>query len=240
MGCGTSGQIHVESPGPSNEPEVMAKLVPEEPPTPQPEEKPGEQPKSEQPAAEVPVIREFRKPRAKPERRQFCFLFGETNEERKIISFNAKQLGFSTISSRSKIPSPPLKYQPVEVIYEESQELFSSNLFSSNSHPPYNFMLALWLDAEKIFLCGGVSYDFDNISSEAFLFDSRSEQMAGTKKLGNNLMGTRFEKLPFMHVRRYSHMGVVMTIESLKYVFVFGGRTEGDQIIPHSEKYSVT
>lgn len=101
-------------------------------------------------------------------------------------------------------------------------------------------MLALWLDHEKILLCGGVSYDFDHISSEAFLFDSRSDAPAGTKKLGNNLMGTRFEKLPFMHVRRYSHMGVVMTIESLKYVFVFGGRTEGDQIIQACEKYSVT
>lgn len=53
-------------------------------------------------------------------------------------------------------------------------------------------------------------------------------------------MGTRFEKLPFMHVRRYSHMGAVMSIEGLKYVFVFGGRTEGDQIIPQCEKYSVT
>jgi hypothetical protein len=53
-------------------------------------------------------------------------------------------------------------------------------------------------------------------------------------------MGTRFEKLPFMHMRRYSHMGVVMSIDTLKYVFVFGGRTENDKIVPHCERYSIT
>lgn len=56
------------------------------------------------------------------------------------------------------------------------------------------------------------------------MFDSRADQLQ-QKKLGNNLMGTRFEKLPFMNSRRYSHMGVVMTVDSLKYVYVFGGRT---------------
>jgi hypothetical protein len=80
------------------------------------------------------------------------------------------------------------------------------------------------------------------MSSEAFLFDSRSDNVFGgsSKNLGNNIMGTRFEKLPFMHMRRYSHMGVVMSIDALKYVFIFGGRTENDKIIPYCERYSIT
>lgn len=43
-------------------------------------------------------------------------------------------------------------------------------------------------------------------------------------KLGNNLIGSKFDKLPFMSNKRYSHMGVVYSIGLLKYVYVFGGR----------------
>ena len=44
-------------------------------------------------------------------------------------------------------------------------------------------------------------------------------------------MGINFEKLALMKTKRYSHMGVYLRAGKLSYVFVFGGRTEGDTII---------
>lgn len=34
-------------------------------------------------------------------------------------------------------------------------------------------------------------------------------------------------------------MGVVVTVDTMKYVYVFGGRTEGDRIFGECERYSV-
>jgi hypothetical protein len=53
-------------------------------------------------------------------------------------------------------------------------------------------MLALMLDNQKIFLCGGVTYDFDYISSESFFFDTQADMSITKNKLGHNLMGTKF------------------------------------------------
>ena len=108
------------------------------------------------------------------------FLFGQTSTERKIVSFNTTPLGFDIINSRNNNPSPT-KYAPTEVILEESQELFSSHLFCSTSHPPYNFMFATYIKPKVIFLCGGVNFDFDNVSNEAFLYnaDKKVEESNG-------------------------------------------------------------
>ena len=99
-------------------------------------------------------------------------------------------------------------------------------------------MLALWLDRNRIFLCGGVSHDFDFVSSESFIFDTGVQKM-GSHKLGNNLMGSRFDKLPFMSSKRYSHMGVVYSVGLLTYIYVFGGRGSNDELMPECEKYSI-
>lgn len=57
-------------------------------------------------------------------------------------------------------------------------------------------MLALWIDAKKVFLCGGINFDFDFISNEAFVYDTSVTELSisGVKslKLGNNLMGSKF------------------------------------------------
>lgn len=84
----------------------------------------------------------------------------------------------------------------------------------------------MWLDAKKIFLCGGINFDFDFVSNEAFIYNTQAMELSGVKnnKLGNNLMGSKFEKLPFMATKRYSQMGVVYSVGLLKYVYVFGGR----------------
>lgn len=52
------------------------------------------------------------------------------------------------------------------------------------------------------------------------------------RRIGNNLMGSKFEKLPFMKYKRYSHMGAYCKTGKLGYVYIFGGRSEDDQTIP--------
>ena len=42
--------------------------------------------------------------------------------------------------------------------------MLASNLFNTNSHPPYNYMFTTYISAETIFLCGGVNYAFDYVS----------------------------------------------------------------------------
>lgn len=59
-------------------------------------------------------------------------------------------------------------------------------------------------------------------------------------KLGNNLMGSKFEKVSFMHNKRYSQMGVVYSVGLLKYVYVFGGRGVNNELLKDCEKFSVT
>ena len=69
-----------------------------------------------------------------------AFIFGQSENERKILLLDCEKMQFSILSTRGQSPNPPHKYQPSEVIFEESQELLASNLFNNNSHPPYNFM----------------------------------------------------------------------------------------------------
>jgi hypothetical protein len=38
-------------------------------------------------------------------------------------------------------------------------------------------------------------------------------------------MGNKFDRLPLMKTRRYSHMGVYLKVGKLGYVYVLGGRT---------------
>lgn len=45
------------------------------------------------------------------------------------------------------------------------------------------------------------------------------------RRIGNNLMGSKFERLSMMRNKRYSHMGVFLKAGKLGYVYIFGGRT---------------
>lgn len=77
---------------------------------------------------------------------------------------------FSLLSNRTQMPNTPNKYQPKDVIFEESQEMLASSLFNNNSRPPYNFMFITFISDETIFLSGGVNFNFDYVSDEAFYF----------------------------------------------------------------------
>lgn len=103
-------------------------------------------------------------------------------------------------------------------------------MFDRNSHPPYNFMFITFISDETIFLCGGVNAKFDYFSDEAFFFRVSSianeEPQSRRTKGGNSLMGNKFEKLPHMHHRRFSHMGAFFKTGKLGYIYVFGGRNE--------------
>lgn len=147
---------------------------------------------------------------------------------------------FSIISSKPQGGSTPQKYQPKEVIFEESQEMLASHLFNNNSHPPYNYMFTTFISPEAIFLCGGVNYNFDYVSEEAFLFRLASiTQNPPPRRKGYGLVGNKFEKLPCMKRKRFSHMGAHLRIDKLSYVLVFGGRDEDEELLNSCEQYSV-
>ena len=109
-------------------------------------------------------------------------------------------------------------------------------MYNSFSHPPYNYMFATYVEAGQVFLCGGANYDFDHVSNEAFFFRVNQEQpsmlsksrLKKERRIVNNLMGSKFDRLSFMKHRRYSHMGVHLKVGKLGYIFVMGGRTEND------------
>ena len=93
-----------------------------------------------------------------------AFLYGQSNSERKIVLLDISMNQLSIVSCRSNLPQTPHKYQPENIILEESQEMLNSNLFNKFSHPPYNFMFATFVSEDTIFLCGGVNYEFDYVS----------------------------------------------------------------------------
>lgn len=114
---------------------------------------------------------------------------------------DCEKMQFSILSSRGQVPPTPHKYQPKDIILEESQEMLASNLFNKNSHPPYNFMFITFIEDETIFLCGGVNYEFDYVSEETFFYRvNKSEELQlnspaikrSKRAIGNNLVGTKF------------------------------------------------
>ena len=86
-------------------------------------------------------------------------LFGETKTHRKIIEFDFASKTASTLSSRVRIPIPQIKYDSLELLYEESQDIFNPTSYGVTSLPPFNSMLALYLQEDIVFLCGGKDYD---------------------------------------------------------------------------------
>jgi hypothetical protein len=101
-------------------------------------------------------------------------------------------------------------------------------------------MFATFVKYNTIFLCGGINFNLDNVSSEAFYYYTKYDNtttvntpskpdkavsLKQKRKIGYNLMGTKFERLAMMKTRRYSHMGVHYKAGKLSYVYVLGGRT---------------
>lgn len=69
------------------------------------------------------------------------------------------------ISSRVRIPVPRVTYDPIELMYEESQEIFHLGVYGLSVQPPFNRMLALWLQSNIIMLSGGRDFDGYNIKN---------------------------------------------------------------------------
>ncbi len=45
------------------------------------------------------------------------------------------------------------------------------NLFNEEPKPPFNCMVGLIISGDRIFLCGGTSYEEDQVSNESFIFN---------------------------------------------------------------------
>ena len=67
------------------------------------------------------------------------------------------------ISTRTRIPVPKVHYDPLELMYEESQEVFHLGLIGMSMLPPFNHMLVLYLHKRVVLMCGGVDYDAYNV-----------------------------------------------------------------------------
>jgi hypothetical protein len=95
-------------------------------------------------------------------------------------------------------------------------------------------MLALFLQNNLIFLCGGKDYDSYNIKNEAFFYSINDEQPQshnesqlpnGPKsQTRSKYSSNRFQKIAGMTNKRYGHTGIY--VSSLKSILVFGGVNE--------------
>lgn len=47
-----------------------------------------------------------------------CYLMGQSSGERKIVEYNSEKHNFKTLSSRIRIPTPKVKLEPIEILYE--------------------------------------------------------------------------------------------------------------------------
>ena len=139
------------------------------------------------------------------------------------------------ISSRVRIPVPRITYDPIELMYEESQEIFHLGVYGLSVQPPFNRMLALWLQSNIIMLSGGRDFDGYNIKNEAFFYTIAEEGKVGQTEMTvrtdarPKYSANKFQKIASMTSRRYGHMGIY--IQKLKSVLVFGGINEKEEIL---------
>lgn len=139
------------------------------------------------------------------------------------------------ICSRVRIPVPRITYDPIELMYEESQEIFHLGVYGLSVQPPFNRMLALWLQSNIIMLSGGRDFDGYNIKNEAFFYNIAEE---GKERLAEltvrsdakpKYSANKFQKIASMINRRYGHMGIY--VQKLKSVLVFGGINDKEEIV---------
>jgi hypothetical protein len=147
------------------------------------------------------------------------------------------------VSSRVRIPVPRITYDPIELMYEESQEIFHLGVYGLSVQPPFNRMLALWLQSNIIMLSGGRDFDGYNIKNEAFYYSIVEEGKEGQAELTvrtdakSKYSSNKFQKIASMTSRRYGHMGIY--IQKLKSVLVFGGINDKEEIVKSCERYGV-
>jgi hypothetical protein len=112
--------------------------------------------------------------------------------------------------------------------------------------PPFNKMLALAIQSNALFLCGGKDFDRYNIKNETFYYSINDEagraRAEGKAEAERTEMKTKysmnkFQKLASMNAKRYGHMGLY--IHKLKSVMVFGGLNEKEEILNSCERYGV-
>jgi hypothetical protein len=103
------------------------------------------------------------------------YLFGETRTQRKILECDLKSNNIKNISTRARIPFPKIHLDPIESMYEESQEIFHLGIYGFTMQPPFNSMLTLFLQKNLLFMCGGRDYDCYNVKNEAFFYSIAEE-----------------------------------------------------------------
>jgi hypothetical protein len=175
-----------------------------------------------------------------------CYLFGQSQGERKVVCFNAANHQFTSLSSRIRIPIPKIKLEPIEKLYEESQEVILPELMEKTPSPPFNSMFATFCRNELIFLCGGINYEEDEAVASAFLYNLKPEPVPPQKnKIANNSPTTKtyikFESIEPMSMARYSHMGLYFCDASSKaeFVYVFGGKDGKHESQSSCERYDL-
>jgi hypothetical protein len=147
------------------------------------------------------------------------------------------------VSSRVRIPVPRITYDPIELMYEESQEIFHLGVYGLSVQPPFNRMLALFLQHNLIFLCGGRDFDGYNIKNDTFYYSITDDAKEGPTELTARIearpkySANKFQKVASMISRRYGHMGIY--IQKLKGVLVFGGINDKEEIVNSCERYGV-
>ena len=97
-------------------------------------------------------------------------LLGETKTQRRILEVSLLEGAVKPVSTRTRIPVPKVHYDPLELMYEESQEVFHPGVFGFSMLPPFNRMLVLYLHKNVVFMCGGVDYDAYNVRNETFFY----------------------------------------------------------------------
>ena len=100
-------------------------------------------------------------------------------------------------------------------------------------------MLALFLQNNLIFLCGGKDYDSYNIKNEAFFYSINDEQTqnqnesqlpnAPKYQTKSKYSSNRFQKIAGMSSKRYGHTGIYE--KSIKSILVFGGINDKDEVL---------
>lgn len=97
---------------------------------------------------------------------------------------------------------------PLEAMYEESQEIFSLGIYGLSMLPPYNKMLALHLQRNIIFVCGGRDYDHYNVKNDVYFYSVEDIKIMLMGEQVNELSPrtlyrpkysrNRFQKMPSM------------------------------------------
>lgn len=144
------------------------------------------------------------------------------------------------VSARVRIPVPRITYDPLELMYEESQEIFHLGVYGLSVQPPFNRMLALALHTNAIFLCGGRDFDAYNTKSDAFYYtlaDEPTQVAQGRTEQRPKYSANRFQKVASMNSKRYAHTGLY--IAKIKSVLVFGGMNEREEVLGSCERYGV-